>query len=73
MLGDGRTRYDLGNDGEVNSIASCSVSCSPFLFSSTLTFDDLQANFRQTNVPTKFRLTYVKDGYLDVSWCHHLS
>jgi hypothetical protein len=26
-----------------------------------------QANFRQTNVATKVKITYVKDGFLDVS------
>ena len=29
MLGDGKTEYDQGNDGEANAIGACSVSFTP--------------------------------------------
>ncbi|EGO00772.1 hypothetical protein SERLA73DRAFT_178703 [Serpula lacrymans var. lacrymans S7.3] len=48
MMGDGSTSYDQANDGEANSLGSCS------------------ANFRRTNGVTKLKITYVKDGYIDV-------
>jgi len=48
ILGDGKTKYDLGADGEGQQIGACS------------------ANFRRTNVATKLKVTYVKDGFLDV-------
>jgi len=48
MIGDGKTSYNVGNDGDGQEIGSCS------------------ANFRQTNVATKLKITYVKDGFLDV-------
>lgn len=31
MLGDGKTEYDQANDGEANSIGSCSVFCPIFV------------------------------------------
>ncbi|KAJ7821512.1 concanavalin A-like lectin/glucanase [Mycena olivaceomarginata] len=48
MLGDGKTSYNFGNDGDGQVFGACS------------------ANFRQTNVATKVKITYVKDGFLDV-------
>ncbi|KAJ7721534.1 legume-like lectin family-domain-containing protein [Mycena metata] len=48
MLGDGKTSYNFGNDGDGQDIGACS------------------ANFRQTNVATKVKITYVKDDFLDV-------
>ncbi|KAJ7099427.1 legume-like lectin family-domain-containing protein [Mycena belliarum] len=48
MLGDGKTSYDFGKDGDGQDIGACS------------------ANFRQTNVATKVKITYVKNGFLDV-------
>jgi mannose-binding lectin 2 len=48
VLGDGKTKYNYGNDGDDQAIGGCS------------------ANFRQTNVATKLKLTYVKDNFLDV-------
>ncbi|KAJ7503139.1 legume-like lectin family-domain-containing protein [Mycena galericulata] len=48
MLGDGKTSYNFGNDGDGQDIGACS------------------ANFRQTNVATKVKITYVKDSFLDV-------
>ncbi|KAJ7108434.1 legume-like lectin [Mycena crocata] len=48
MLGDGKTSYNFGNDGDGQDIGACS------------------ANFRQTNVATKLKITYVKNGFLDV-------
>ncbi|KAJ7125294.1 legume-like lectin family-domain-containing protein [Mycena epipterygia] len=48
MIGDGKTSYNFGNDGDGQDIGACS------------------ANFRQTNVATKLKITYVKDKFLDV-------
>jgi len=48
MLGDGKTSYNFGNDGDGQDLGACS------------------ANFRQTNVATKVKITYVKDNFLDV-------
>ncbi|KAJ7750032.1 legume-like lectin family-domain-containing protein [Mycena maculata] len=48
MLGDGKTSYNFGNDGDGQEIGAC------------------HANFRQTNVATKVKITYVKDSFLDV-------
>ncbi|KIM35335.1 hypothetical protein M413DRAFT_449831 [Hebeloma cylindrosporum] len=48
VLGDGKTKYDFGNDGDTQAVGACS------------------ANFRRTNVATKLKVTYVKDGFLDV-------
>ncbi|KAJ7935328.1 legume-like lectin family-domain-containing protein [Mycena leptocephala] len=48
MLGDGKTSYNFGNDGDGQDIGACS------------------ANFRQTNVATKMKITYVKNDFLDV-------
>nr|GAT49080.1 mannose ER-Golgi intermediate compartment [Mycena chlorophos] len=48
MVGDGKTSYNAGNDGDGQEIGACS------------------ANFRQTNVATKLKITYVKDNFLDV-------
>ncbi|KAF7289284.1 Mannose ER-Golgi intermediate compartment [Mycena indigotica] len=48
MIGDGKTSYDVGNDGDGQEVGACS------------------ANFRQTNVATKLKITYVKNQFLDV-------
>ncbi|KAK7057726.1 mannose ER-golgi intermediate compartment [Favolaschia claudopus] len=48
MLGDGKTSYNVGNDGDGQTFGACT------------------ANFRQTNVATKVKITYVKDDFLDV-------
>jgi len=48
ILGDGKTKYDYGNDGDRQAIGGCS------------------ANFRDTNVATKLKITFVKDNFLDV-------
>ncbi|KAF9529806.1 ERGIC53, mannose lectin, ER-golgi intermediate compartment [Crepidotus variabilis] len=48
VLGDGKTKYNFGNDGDDQAIGACS------------------ANFRRTNVVTKLKVTYVKNGFLDV-------
>lgn len=48
MLGDGKTSYDLDNDGDSNSIGACS------------------AFYRRTNIATKLKITYLRDGLLDV-------
>lgn len=30
MVGDGKTKYDKGNDGKANEVAGCSVSCTGY-------------------------------------------
>ena len=69
ILGDGKTKYDYGNDGHDQAIGACSVS----LFPEASTYNNSivlqKANFRRTNVATKLKLTYVKDNFLDVSPC----
>jgi mannose-binding lectin 2 len=67
MLGDGKTSYDFGKDGEGQDIGACSVLCFPFAVASVL--NCLQANYRRTNVATKLKITYVKDSFLDVRTC----
>lgn len=37
------------------------------LFSRSIDTNHSQANFRQTNVATKLKITYVKDKFLDVN------
>ncbi|CAJ0871218.1 10681_t:CDS:10 [Entrophospora sp. SA101] len=48
MVGDGKTEYDLGNDGKSNEVAGC------------------EADIRGKPVPTKARITYYKNTYLEL-------
>jgi lectin, mannose-binding 2 len=65
MLGDGETEYDYAHDGDQGSIGGCSVSILCYL-PVYLTIHSLQANFRQSSVITKMKLTYLKDTFLNV-------
>lgn len=49
MVGDGKTSYDLANDGLKNELGGC------------------EADFRNKDTPTKVRVKYYKDSYLEVS------
>ena len=65
MLGDGKTSYDLANDGDSNAIGSCSVRqlrITPAYYPRPF----FQAFYRRTNIATKLKITYLRDGLLDV-------
>ena len=72
MLGDGKTSYDLGNDGDSNAIGSCSVRQLRIPLSLPDVFF-FQAFFRRTNIATKLKITYLRDGLLDVCFSPALS
>ena len=67
MLGDGKTEYDLGNDGKKNSIAACSVRWLRVHTESPSDPDGEQAKVRRTDIATKLRITYFRDDFLQVS------
>jgi lectin, mannose-binding 2 len=48
-VGDGKSAYDLLNDGKANEIGSCTAS------------------FRNKDTPTKARIKYIRDEFLEVS------
>jgi mannose-binding lectin 2 len=66
MLGDGKTEYDLGNDGKANSIAACSVRMLRLHVTDQPLSDDEQAKVRRTDIATKLRMTYFRNDFLQV-------
>jgi mannose-binding lectin 2 len=66
MLGDGKTSYDLDNDGDSNAIGSCSVRRLREAIAQPPNLIFFQAFFRRTNIATKLKITYLRDGLLDV-------
>jgi lectin, mannose-binding 2 len=65
MQGDGKTSYDLANDGASNVIGECTVRT--IVYGALLRFQQtVQVNFRGSSVATKLKVIYVKDKVLDV-------
>jgi lectin, mannose-binding 2 len=64
MMGDGKTQYDRANDGKANEMGGCSVGQEDARMSTT---NNPQARgLRGSAVPTKARLTYVKEESLSM-------
>lgn len=67
MLGDGKTEYDLGNDGKANSIAACSVRRLRLHDPSPPSDSGEQAKVRRTDIATKLRMTYFRNDFFQAS------